>query len=353
MYQLKNDRYIRAILRKPVDMTPIWIMRQAGRYLPEYKKIRAEFDNFLSICKNVDVACEISLQPLRRYNLDAAIIFSDILVVPDAMGLGLYFDEKKGPGFLYPVTCQADIKRLPIYDPEQELSYVMNIIRMICKNLKGSVPLIGFSGSPWTLAAYMVQNGSSKNFNKIKKIMYSDPIILHKMLDKITENIILYLNAQICAGINSIILFDTWGGILNYSAYREFSLYYLKKIAANVLRKNEISYIPTILFTKGCNQWLEDIADIGFDALGVDWGINIGDVRRRVGNKVAIQGNMDPSVLYASPQKIINEVKMILASYGKGSGHIFNLGHGINQDTAPENVSIFVDAVHNFSKQWH
>ncbi|MBK4775543.1 uroporphyrinogen decarboxylase [Candidatus Pantoea edessiphila] len=351
MYKLKNDRYLRALLRKSVDMTPIWIMRQAGRYLPEYKLIRAKFDNFLSVCKNIDAACEIALQPLRRYDLDAAIIFSDILVIPDAMGLGLYFDDKYGPGFLYPITCQADIERLPICDPEKELSYVMNIIRMTYKNLQGKVPLIGFSGSPWTLATYMVQDSTNKFFNKIKKMMYSDPIILHKMLNKITDNIILYLNAQICAGIQCIMLFDTWGGILTHPAYKEFSLYYLQKIVANLLRTYQGFYIPIILFTKGGNQWLEDMANIGVDALSIDWNINIGDARRRVGDKVAIQGNMDPSVLYSSPDRITQEVKMILDNFGEGNGHIFNLGHGIYRDILPENVSVFINAVHNLSKR--
>ncbi|PPI88289.1 uroporphyrinogen decarboxylase [Candidatus Pantoea edessiphila] len=353
MCNLKNDRYLRAMMRQPVDVTPVWMMRQAGRYLPEYKKIRSKFNSFLSICKNVDIACEITLQPLRRYNLDAAIIFSDILIVPDAMGLGLYFDKQHGPRFLYPISCQNDIKRLPIYDPEKELSYVMNTIRMIHKNLKGEVPLIGFSGSPWTLAAYMVEGGGSKVFNKIKKMMYSDPLILHKMLDRLTDNIILYLNAQIHAGVQSLIIFDTWGGILTWSAYREFSLYYLQKIIENVLRKNKKSYVPIVLFTKGGNQWLEAMANIGFDGLGIDWTINIGDARRRIGNKVAIQGNMDPSVLYSSPKRIIKEVYKILKSFGKGSGHIFNLGHGIHQDTSPENAGVFIDAVHHLSRIWH
>ncbi|PPI88982.1 uroporphyrinogen decarboxylase [Candidatus Pantoea edessiphila] len=353
MFNLKNDRYLRAILRKPVDVTPVWMMRQAGRYLPEYKKIRAKFNNFLSLCKNVDIACEITLQPLRRYNLDAAIVFSDILIIPDAMGLGLHFDEKNGPIFLHPITCQADVDRLPVHDPEQELSYVMNTIRMIHKNLKGEVPLLGFSGSPWTLATYMVEGGSSKVFNKIKKLMYSEPIILHKILNKLTENIILYLNAQICAGVQSVMLFDTWGGILNWSAYREFSLYYLHKIIDNLIRTNKGCYIPIVLFTKGGNQWLEDMAEIGCDALGIDWTINIGDARRRVGDKVAIQGNMDPSILYSSPLRIEKEVETILKSFGKGSGHIFNLGHGIHCDTPPENAGIFIESVHKLSRIWH
>ncbi|PPI86655.1 uroporphyrinogen decarboxylase [Candidatus Pantoea edessiphila] len=353
MFNLKNDRYLRAILRQPVDVTPVWMMRQAGRYLPEYKKIRSKFNNFLSLCKDVDMACEIALQPLHRYDLDAVIIFSDILTIPDAMGLGLYFDEKCGPGFLYPITCSADVERLPVYDPEQELNYVMNTVRMIYKNLKGEVPLIGFSGSPWTLATYMVEGSSSKVFNKIKKMMYSDPIILHKMLDKLANNIILYLNAQICSGVQSVMLFDTWGGILTGSAYREFSLYYLEKIVNGLIRKNKDCYVPIVLFTKGGNQWLEDMAEIGCDALSIDWTINIGEARRRVGNKVAIQGNMDPSVLYSSPERIIYEVKKILESFGKGSGHVFNLGHGIHHDTSPEKAGIFIESVHSLSRIWH
>lgn len=353
MSELKNDRYLRALLRQPVDVTPVWMMRQAGRYLPEYKATRAEAGDFMSLCKNAELACEVTLQPLRRYALDAAILFSDILTIPDAMGLGLYFETGEGPRFSNPITCRADVDKLPVPDPEQELGYVMNAVRTIRHNLKGEVPLIGFSGSPWTLATYMVEGGSSKAFTKIKKMMYAEPQTLHKLLDKLADSVILYLNAQIKAGAQSIMVFDTWGGVLTGRDYREFSLYYMHKIVDSVLHENEGRRVPITLFTKGGCQWLEAIAATGCDALGLDWTTDIADARRRVGDKVALQGNMDPSMLYAPPARIEQEVAGILEGFGAGEGHVFNLGHGIHPDVPPEHAGAFVEAVHRLSRPYH
>ncbi len=353
MSELKNDRYLRALLRQPVDITPVWMMRQAGRYLPEYKATRAVAGDFMSLCKNAELACEVTLQPLRRYPLDAAILFSDILTIPDAMGLGLYFESGEGPRFSNPITCRADVDKLPVPDPEQELGYVMNAVRTIRKNLNGEVPLIGFSGSPWTLATYMVEGGSSKAFTKIKKMMYADPATLHAMLDKLADSVILYLNAQIRAGAQSVMVFDTWGGVLTGRDYRDFSLYYMHKIVDSVLHENEGRRVPITLFTKGGGQWLEAMAATGCDALGLDWTADIGEARRRVGDKVALQGNMDPSMLYAPAARIEQEVAGILDGFGAGSGHVFNLGHGIHQDVPPEHAGVFVEAVHRLSGQYH
>lgn len=353
MNELRNDRYLRALLRQPVDVTPVWMMRQAGRYLPEYKATRAEAGDFMSLCKNAELACEVTLQPLRRYALDAAILFSDILTIPDAMGLGLYFEAGEGPRFERPITCRADVDKLPIPDPEQELEYVMNAVRTIRRNLAGEVPLIGFSGSPWTLATYMVEGGSSKAFTKIKKMMYADGPTMHKLLDKIADSVILYLNAQIKAGAQSVMIFDTWGGVLTGRDYREFSLLYMHKIVNGLIRENDGRRVPVTLFTKGGGQWLEAMADTGCDALGLDWTTDIADARKRVGHRVALQGNMDPSILYAAPERIEQEVSDILAGFGAGNGHVFNLGHGIDQDVPPENADVFVQAVHRASRQYH
>lgn len=353
MNELKNDRYLRALLRQPVDVTPVWMMRQAGRYLPEYKATRAEAGDFMALCKNAELACEVTLQPLRRYALDAAILFSDILTVPDAMGIGLYFETGEGPRFERPVTCRADVEKLPIPDPEQELGYVMNAVRTIRRNLKGDVPLIGFSGSPWTLATYMVEGGSSKAFTKIKKMMYAEPETLHLLLDKLADSVILYLNAQIRAGAQAVMIFDTWGGVLTGRDYRAFSLAYMHKIVDGLMRENEGRRVPVTLFTKGGGQWLEAMADTGCDVLGLDWTTDIADARRRVGSRVALQGNMDPSMLYAPPARIEQEVADILAGFGQGTGHVFNLGHGIHQDVPPEHAGVFVDAVHRLSRSYH
>lgn len=353
MTELKNDRYLRALLRQPVDTTPVWMMRQAGRYLPEYKATRAQAGDFMSLCKNTELACEVTLQPLRRFPLDAAILFSDILTIPDAMGLGLYFEAGEGPRFKKTISSLADVKNIPIPDPEMELGYVMNAVRAIRKALNGDIPLIGFSGSPWTLATYMVEGGSSKAFTKIKKMMYEDPNALHLLLDKLADSVILYLNAQIRAGAQSIMIFDSWGGVLTKRDYLEFSLNYMHKIIDGLTRENEGRRVPITLFTKGGGQWLEEMAATGCDALGLDWTIEIADARRRVGDKVALQGNMDPSMLYAPTPRIEEEVQNILAGFGQGNGHVFNLGHGIHQDVSPDHAGAFIDAVHRFSRQYH
>ena len=353
MAELKNDRYLRALLKQPVDVTPVWMMRQAGRYLPEYRATRAEAGDFMSLCRNADLACEVTLQPLRRFELDAAILFSDILTVPDAMGLGLYFEAGEGPRFERPTDTIEAIKKLAIPDPEDELGYVMNAVRTIRRELKGEVPLIGFSGSPWTLATYMVEGGSSKAFEKIKRMMYAEPAALHMLLDKLADSVTLYLNAQIAAGAQSVMIFDSWGGALSHAAYREFSLRYMQKIVDGLTRHNEGRQVPVTLFTKGGGLWLEAMAETGCDALGLDWTVDIADARRRVGHKVALQGNMDPSVLYASPERIREEVASILAGYGEGSGHVFNLGHGIHQFADPEHAGEFVKSIHELSAQYH
>ena len=353
MTQLKNDRYLKALLREPVDMTPVWMMRQAGRYLPEYKATRAEAGDFMSLCRNADLACEVTLQPLRRYALDAAILFSDILTIPDAMGLGLSFGAGEGPKFARPIETKAHVDNLPIPDPEGELQYVMNAVRTIRRELKGEVPLIGFSGSPWTLATYMVEGGSSKAFTKIKKMMYTEPHLLHVLLDKLADSVILYLNAQIKAGAQAVMVFDTWGGVLSHRDYQDFSLRYMHKIVDGLIRENEGRKVPVTLFTKGGGLWLEAVAETGCDAIGLDWTVNLHDARQRVGHKVALQGNMDPSVLYASPARIEQEVQQILADFGQGSGHVFNLGHGIHLDVPTESPKVLVDSVHEFSKPYH
>ncbi|OBX06733.1 uroporphyrinogen decarboxylase [Gallibacterium salpingitidis] len=352
MTELKNDRYLRALLRQPVDMTPVWMMRQAGRYLPEYKATRAQAGDFMSLCRNAELACEVTLQPLRRYALDAAILFSDILTIPDAMGLGLSFGAGEGPKFEKTIVSMADVEQLPIPDPEDDLGYVMNAVRTIRRELQGEVPLIGFSGSPWTLATYMVEGGSSKTFTKIKKMLYCEPQLLHRLLDKLADSVILYLNAQIKAGAQAVMVFDTWGGVLGHLEYRDFSLRYMEKIVYGLIRENEGRRVPVTLFTKGGGLWLEAIAATGCDAIGLDWTIDIAKAKTRVGDKVALQGNMDPSVLYATPARIEQEVKQILAGYGQGFGHIFNLGHGIHQDVPVESPKVLVDAIHHYSKPY-
>lgn len=353
MTALKNDLYLKALLREPVDMTPVWMMRQAGRYLPEYRATRAVAGDFMSLCRNAELACEVTLQPLRRYPLDAAILFSDILTIPDAMGLGLSFGVGEGPKFAHPIETQRAVQNLPIPDPEGELQYVMNAVRTIRRELKGEVPLIGFSGSPWTLATYMVEGGSSKAFTKIKKMLYADPQLLHQLLDKLADAVILYLNAQIKAGAQSVMIFDTWGGVLGHREYLDFSLHYMHKIVAGLIRENEGRKVPVTLFTKGGGMWLEAMAETGCDALGVDWTVNLAQAKARVGHKVALQGNMDPSVLYASPARIEQEVRSILADFGEGSGHVFNLGHGIHQDVPEQSPAVFVNAIHQFSQPYH
>jgi len=353
MTALKNDTFIKALLKQPVEYTPIWMMRQAGRYLPEYRKVREQAGSFMDLCTNPELACEVTLQPLRRFGFDAAILFSDILTVPDAMGLGLYFTEGEGPKFAHPVRTAADVNKLPIPDPEADLRYVVDAVRLIRKNLQGSVPLIGFSGSPWTLATYMVEGGSSKSFQKVKSMMYEQPKLMHAMLDKLAQSVAAYLNAQIEAGAQAVMLFDTWGGMLATEDYTEFSLYYAKQVRALLKTHVDGQQIPTILFTKGGGLWLEAMADTGYDALGLDWQTDIQQARARVGHQVALQGNMDPVALYASPEIITEKVKTILHKYGSGSGHVFNLGHGILPDMNPDHVKAMVDAVHEYSRAYH
>ncbi len=353
MTELKNDRFLRALLRQPVDMTPVWMMRQAGRYLPEYRATRKKAGSFMDLCMNPELACEVTLQPLERFPLDAAILFSDILTVPDAMGLGLFFEEGEGPRFKYPVRTAADVAKLAVPDPEQELRYVMDAVRTIRRDLAGRVPLIGFSGSPWTLATYMVEGGSSKDFRTIKAMLYDRPDLMHQVLDVTTRAVIEYLNAQIAAGAQAVMIFDTWGGSLSPRTYRDFSLAYMEKIVKGITREADGRTVPVILFTKNGGQWLEDMATTGCDALGIDWTTDIGNARKRVGDRVALQGNLDPSVLYASPDTIRREVGLVLESYGKGSGHVFNLGHGIHPQVDPERAAAMVEAVHDLSRPFH
>ncbi|OYW96537.1 MAG: uroporphyrinogen decarboxylase [Alishewanella sp. 32-51-5] len=351
--QLKNDRYLRALLRQPVDRTPIWMMRQAGRYLPEYRATRAQAGDFMSLCKNPELACEVTLQPLRRYPLDAAILFSDILTIPDAMGLGLSFGVGEGPKFSKPIRDFMDVVHLPIPDPEQELRYVMDAVRTIRRELQGSVPLIGFSGSPWTLATYMVEGSGSKTFSIIKKMMYSEPEVLHMLLDKLAQSVTLYLNAQIAAGAQAVMIFDTWGGVLTPRDYQEYSLSYMQQILNGLSREADGRRVPVTLFTKNGGQWLEIMAATGCDALGLDWTTDIANARARVGHQVALQGNMDPSILLGTPERIRQEVQTILDGFGQGSGHIFNLGHGITPDVDPEHAGIFIEAVQDLSPMYH
>lgn len=353
MTELKNDRFLRALMRQPVDRTPVWMMRQAGRYLPEYRATRAKAGDFLSLCKNTPLACEVTLQPLERYPLDAAILFSDILTIPDALGLGLYFETGEGPKFRNVIRSEADVAALPKMNAETDLDYVMNAVSTIRRELNGRVPLIGFSGSPWTLATYMIEGGSSKTFSEAKKLMYGQPEVMHRLLDHLADSVIDYLNGQIKAGAQAVQIFDTWGGVLSHWAYEEFSLRYMRKIVAGLTRENEGRHVPVILFTKNGGQWLESIADSGCDAVGLDWTTDIGNARARVGDKVALQGNMDPAMLYAPKERIREEVAYILERYGSGPGHIFNLGHGITPDVDPEHAGAFIEAVVELSPKYH
>jgi uroporphyrinogen decarboxylase len=349
---LKNDRLIKALLRQPVDATPVWLMRQAGRYLPEYRAVRKTAGDFLTMCKNPELACTVTLQPIDRFDLDAAIIFSDILTIPDAMGIGLHFVEGEGPQFTHPVRSQRDVDQLPTPDPETELRYVMDAIRTTQKALDHRVPLIGFAGSPWTIACYMVEGSGSKTFSTIKKMLYVEPQLLHQLLQKLATSITDYLVAQVHAGADVLMLFDTWGGILTPEAYQQFSLHYMREIIMKV-RKNISPTVPIIVFTKNGGQWLETIVTSGCDAIGLDWTIDINNARQRIGNQVALQGNLDPSILLSTPEVIQNEVGKVLAAYGKHDGHIFNLGHGVTPDVPPENVAVLVDAVHEQSRKYH
>lgn len=353
MPTLRNDRLLRALLRQPVDQTPVWLMRQAGRYLPEYRATRARAGSFLQLCQNPELACEVTLQPLERFPLDAAILFSDILTIPDAMGLGLYFAEGEGPRFRQPLREARQINGLAPPDPEVELRYVMDAVRLIRQSLQGRVPLIGFSGSPWTLATYMVEGGASKDYALIKGMMFERPELLHRLLQTTAVAVTHYLNAQIAAGAQAVMVFDTWGGVLSPERYREMSLSYMAQIVAELQREADGRVVPVILFTKGGGQWLEWMADTGCDALGLDWTSDISEARRRVGNRVALQGNLDPCVLYAGPNIIRAEVGKVIHAFGHGSGHVFNLGHGIHPGIDPDNVAAMVEAVAATSPAFH
>lgn len=353
MSELKNDRFLRALLREPVDATPIWMMRQAGRYLPEYLETRKQAGSFMDLCRNTDLACEVTLQPLERFDLDAAILFSDILTIPDAMGLGLYFETGEGPRFKKTVRTEKDVEDLPIPDIERDLDYVVKAVSRIRSELNGRVPLIGFSGSPWTLATYMIEGQGSREYRHAKAMLYGQPDLMHQLLDKLAQTVTAYLNAQIRAGAQAVQIFDSWGGALSTPAYLEFSLRYMEQIVHGLIREHDGRRVPVILFTKGGGQWLEHIAATGTDAVGLDWTTELGDARSRIGHRVALQGNLDPSALFAPPSAIRAEAARILDSYGRGTGHVFNLGHGINQHVPPEHAKALVDSVHELSARLH
>ena len=346
MSHLDNDTFLRALLREPTPHTPIWLMRQAGRYLPEYRETRKRAGDFLALCKTPTLACEVTLQPLARFDLDAAILFSDILTVPDAMGLGLYFVEGEGPKFERPLTREWEIRNLAAPDPCLELRYVMDAVAEIRRALGGSVPLIGFAGSPWTLACYMVEGGASADYHKVKTLAYTRPDLMHHILAVTTQAVTAYLNAQIESGAQAIMVFDSWGGALSEAGYQTFSLAYLRQIAAGLTREREGRRVPRIAFAKGGGLWLEALATSGFDALGLDWTMDIGRARALVGDRVALQGNLDPAVLFAPPEVVAAEAGRVLDAFGPHPGHVFNLGHGISQHTPPENVAALVEAVH-------
>ena len=350
---LANDLLLRALLRQPTERTPVWMMRQAGRYLPEYRATRARAGSFLAMCMNPQYACEVTLQPLERFPLDAAILFSDILTIPHAMNLGLEFEAGEGPRIARPVRSAADVDALFVPDPARELKYVVDAVALIRRELRGRVPLIGFAGSPWTVGTYMVEGGGSKNFAQIKGMMYADPALLHRLLDTVTRATTAYLNAQIEAGAQAVMVFDTWGGALAPAQYREFSLAYMARIVAGLTREREGRRVPVVLFTKGGGAWLDAMAATGADALGVDWTTDLATARRLTGGRVALQGNLDPCVLYAPPAVIREEVARVLAGFGQGHGHVFNLGHGIHPDVKPEHAGAMVAAVHELSPQYH
>lgn len=353
MFSLKNDRFLRAIWHQSIDATPIWVMRQAGRYLPEYREIRKKAGSFMKLCKTPELACQVTLQPLARYSLDAAILFSDILTIPDAMGLGLHFKEGEGPFFERPVRSEKEVLGLTVPEPEISLDYVLSAIKMIRHELADKVPLIGFCGSPWTIATYMVEGQANKAFPHIQKMRQKAPELLHHLLNILAQSVTAHLNAQIKAGVQAVMIFDTWGGMLDTDNYLNFSLHYIQQIMVNLIKEYENRRIPVILFTKEGGQWLELMARSGCDVLGVDGLMNLSNARMRVGQKVALQGNLDPKILLETPAKIRTEVARVLAEFGKGSGHIFNLGHGITPDVPPEHVAVLVDAVHELSRPYH
>ena len=346
-----DHRFLRALRREPVDTTPIWIMRQAGRYLPEYRATRERAGSFLALAQTPELACEVTLQPLARFELDAAILFSDILTVPDAMGLGLHFVDGEGPKFARPLRNASDFARLGVPDPETELRYVMDAVRLIRRELDGRVPLIGFAGSPWTLACYMIEGGGSASFARAKALALEDPATMQRLLDTLVEAVAHYLAAQAAAGAQALMLFDTWGGLLAPMMFHEFSLRTLAAIVARLRADPVAGALPLILFSKGANGHLEALADTGCAALGVDWTIDIGEARRRVGARVALQGNLDPAVLAASPEAIRAQARVVIDAFGPGPGHVFNLGHGITPDIDPAHVAVLVDAVHEFGRR--
>jgi uroporphyrinogen decarboxylase len=353
MTRPRNDTFLRALLRQPTPYTPVWIMRQAGRYLPEYNQTRARAGSFLDLCRNPDLATEVTLQPLARFDLDAAIVFSDILTIPDAMGLGLYFAEGEGPRFERPLREEWEIRNLDRTDPDAHLRYVLDAVAQCRKALADSVPLIGFSGSPFTLACYMVEGRSGTDFVTLNKMLYGRPDLLHHILTVTAESVTAYLNAQIEHGAQAVMLFDTWGGSLSEAAYEEFSLNYMSQIVSGLTRQHAGERVPVIVFTKGGGLWLEGIAASGCDAVGLDWTIDLAAARRRIGNKVALQGNLDPAIMMTSPEVIEKQAAAVLASFGSGAGHVFNLGHGVSQFTPPEHVKALVDAVHQLSRPYH
>jgi len=353
---LKNDTFLRACLRQPTTHTPIWLMRQAGRYLPEYKATRVAAGNsFMGLATNPQYATDVTLQPLDRYRLDAAILFSDILTVPDAMGLGLSFGAGEGPKFAHPLRDEADVARLAVPDLDK-LRYVFDAVTSIRKALNGRVPLIGFSGSPWTLACYMVEGGGSDDYRLVKTMLYSRPDLLHRILAINADAVAAYLNAQIDAGAQAVMVFDSWGGVLEHRAFHQFSLAYTQRVLNQLKRTHDGQTIPAIVFTKGGGLWLEQIANTGADVVGLDWTCDLGDARRRLDDQVALQGNFDPMALFATPEAVAAEARAVLDSFGdpqradgRWGGHIFNLGHGINQHTPLEHVQALVEAVHAHS----
>jgi uroporphyrinogen decarboxylase len=351
MNKPKNDTFLRALLRQPTEYTPVWLMRQAGRYLPEYNETRRRAGNFLNLCKTPSLATEVTLQPLARFELDAAILFSDILTIPDAMGLGLYFAEGEGPKFERPLREEWEIRDLTAPDPTNELRYVIDAVAEIRRALGNSVPLIGFSGSPYTLACYMVEGGASEDFRTIKTMLYTRPDLLHHILEVNAKAVMDYLNAQIEAGAQAVMIFDTWGGTLAHAEYLEFSLAYMQRIVSGLIRERDGMRVPSIVFTKGCSNWLDEISNIGCDAMGLDWSVDIGRARERIGDRVALQGNLDPMVLFGDERAIRGQTRKILSQFGARNGHVFNLGHGISQFTPPENVAMLVDEVHQYSRR--
>ncbi len=346
---LRNDLLLRALRCEPTPRRPVWLMRQAGRYLPEYRATRGRAGSFMALCTNPELACEVTLQPIDRFGLDAAILFSDILTIPHAMNLGLEFDTGEGPKFERPVRSAADIDRLPIPDPGRELRYVVDAVAMIRRELGGRVPLIGFAGSPWTVATYMVEGGGSKTFGRIKRMLYGAPRDLHRLLDVVARATILYLNAQIAAGAQAVMLFDTWGGVLTPLQYEEFSLRYMASILDALTRHADGRIVPRIVFTKGGGAWLARTSAIGCDAVGVDWTTDLATARELVAGRAALQGNLDPSALLAPPEVLRAETLRVLESFGHGPGHVFNLGHGITPDVEPDQVALLVETVRGFA----